>query len=118
MDEKQILLAEDEFTARKLLEFQLKRLNITFDSVETGTDALEHLRRGSYKLVLLDEYMPGLNGSDVAREIRKLAPTLPLLAMTSDPEAIPRLKESGFQEVFVKPLHGKKHLDIILGYLS
>jgi len=118
MDKKQILLAEDEFTARKLLEFQLKRLNIVFDSVETGADALEYFRQGSYKLVLLDEYMPGLNGSEVAREIRKIDPTVPLLAMTSDPEAIPRLKEAGFREVFVKPLHGKVHLDIILGYLS
>lgn len=117
MDEKQILLAEDEFTARKLLEFQLKRLNISFDSVETGSEALEYFQRGSYKLVLLDEYLPDLNGSEVAQEIRKLAPAVPLLAMTSDIEAIPRLKEAGFQEVFVKPLHGKGHLDIILGYL-
>ncbi len=118
MDGKQILLAEDEFTARKLLEFQLKKLNITFDSVEKGDDALEYFRRGSYKLVLLDEYLPGLNGSEVAREIRKLSPTVLLLAMTSDLEAIPRLKAAGFREVFIKPLHGREHLDIILGYLS
>lgn len=118
MNEKQILLAEDEFTARKLLEFQLKRLRITFDAVETGTDALERFRQGTYKLVLLDEYMPGLNGSEVAREIRRINPSLPLLAMTSDPEAVQRLQEAGFQEVFVKPLHGDAHLAIILGYLA
>ncbi|MCX7788476.1 MAG: response regulator [Spirochaetes bacterium] len=118
MDKKQILLAEDEFTSRKLLEFQLNRLHILFDAVATGVDALEYFRRGSYKLVLLDEYMPGLNGSEVAKEIRKIDPSIPLLAMTSDPEAVPRLKNAGFQEVFVKPLHGKAHLDIIIGYLA
>ncbi|GAB4223959.1 MAG: hypothetical protein Kow009_15750 [Spirochaetales bacterium] len=118
MKENRILLAEDEFTARKLLEFQLKRLSIPFDSVETGLDALDRFRRGTYRLVLLDEYMPGMNGSEVAQEIRRTDPSIPLLAMTGDPDAVPRLKQAGFLEVFVKPLHGKDHLDIILRYLS
>ena len=118
MSEKKILIVEDEFTARTLLEFQLKRLRISFDSVENGGEALSCFQKGKYSLVLLDEYLPDLNGSEVARKILEIEPGVPLFAMTGDSEAVPRLKREGFQDVFLKPLHGKGHLDIILGYLT
>lgn len=118
MANKPILVAEDEFTSRRLLEFQLRKQGIPFDMADSGTRALELFHPGKYGLALLDEYMPGLNGSEVAQRIRQVDPTIPLLAMTGDPDAIDRLREAGFQEVLLKPLHGKAHLDIILRYLS
>ncbi|MFQ3619524.1 MAG: response regulator [Spirochaetales bacterium] len=118
MKKKKILIAEDEFTARTLLGFQLSRLGVVFDAVTSGQEAWEFFLKEEYSLVLLDEYMPGLNGSDVLLKIRAQNPSLPVLAMTGDPEAVPRLLKAGFQEVFVKPLHGKEHLDIIQRYLA
>ena len=78
------------------------------------------LRKNKYDLVVLDQYMPNMDGTEVAQCIRKLSDSIPMVAITSDDDGI--LKESffdsGFNEVLIKPLHGDEVLEIILSLLS
>jgi CheY-like chemotaxis protein len=67
--------------------------------------------------VILDQYMPGMNGSEVAKRIRKIDPAVPLIAITSDDSQVPVLEAAGFDRVFLKPLRGQDYIETILRYL-
>ena len=118
MNEKRVLYAEDEFTNRKLLEIKLKNHGIACDLAQDGLKAMELFNSRQYDLVILDQYMPGMNGDQVARKIRESHPHLPLIAITSDDGEIQRLNEAGFNEVFIKPLRGQHYIDSIKNYLT
>ena len=48
-----------------------------------GEEALELLRTQRFDLVILDYFMPGLQGSQVARRMKAMAPHLPILMITA-----------------------------------
>jgi CheY-like chemotaxis protein len=114
---KQVLYAEDEFTNRKLLEIRLKQIGIECDLAQDGVKALELYKQGNYDLIILDQYMPGMNGDQVAMEIRKDNKDIPIIAITSDDTETDRLLSCGINEVFIKPLRGQNYLDTIQRYL-
>jgi CheY-like chemotaxis protein len=117
MKRRRVLYAEDEFTNRKLIEIQLKHAGVSCDTAIDGLEAVEKFKKNSYDLVLLDQYMPGLNGNEVAKIIQKSDPDMPLIAITGDEETDEIFRGGGFREVIHKPLRGKGHIDIILKYL-
>lgn len=118
MTAKKVLYAEDEFTNRKLIEIRLKGIGLKCDLAQDGVTALEMSRRDAYDLIILDQYMPGMNGDAVAREIRKNDKDVPLIAITSDDGEIEKLKSAGFNEIFIKPLRGTSYLQVIQSYLD
>jgi CheY-like chemotaxis protein len=64
----------------------------------SGGAALENLQqRDDIALILLDFAMPGMNGAEVAREIRARRPDLPILFVTgyADAEALAYAEEDG-----------------------
>jgi CheY-like chemotaxis protein len=69
-----------------------------------------------YDVVVLDQYMPELDGEDVAAEIRKFLTDVPLIAITSDDTLRNHLIDKGFNEVIVKPLRGYEAIDLIKTY--
>lgn len=120
MPEIKILYAEDDVANQRLLQIKLKQLeNVSCDVADNGLDALTMFKKGSYDLVILDQYMPEMDGIDVAKSIRVLSSDIPIIAITSDDDKTlkQRLLSSGFNEVIFKPLHGKNALDIISSFL-
>lgn len=115
---KRVLYAEDEYTNRRLIEIRLNQAGVECDLAENGVQALELFRRNRYALVILDNYMPGLMGDQVARMIRKENSTIPIIAITSDDEEIANLLESGCNDVLIKPLKGAAYMHRILTYLE
>jgi len=113
----QVLYAEDEFTNRKLLEIQLTKNGITCDLASDGLQALSKIQTNTYDIVILDQYMPGMNGDVLASEIRKIHPHIPILAITSDDSETEHLHKSGFLEVFIKPLRGTDYIQTLRKYL-
>jgi two-component system response regulator ResD len=113
-----VLYAEDEYTNRKLLEIQFKNVGIDCELALDGNMALQLFLQNSYDVVILDQYMPGMNGDQVAREIRKVNQEIPLIAITSDDSDLNKLKQAGFNEIFIKPLRGQNYLNIIKTYLG
>ncbi len=117
MSEKKVLYAEDEYTNRFTVELYFKRNNIIIDTVEDGEEAVMKCKTGNYDLVLLDQYMPKMNGDLAAREIKKLFPNLPLIAITSDDSNNSELMEAGFLEILIKPVKAEEYSEIIKRYL-
>lgn len=75
------------------------------DTVSSGKEAIEAAKNTHYDLIVLDQMMPGMNGIETAREIKKLT-NAPLLALTADisEETREACLESGFDEFLPKPI--------------
>jgi len=107
----QILVAEDTEVNQLLVVRMLERLGHSAHVVETGREAVEQWRRGTYDVILMDVQMPELDGLQATAEIRReesatgRIPT-PIVAMTA--HAMPgdreRCLESGMNDYLAKPL--------------
>lgn len=114
MNDFRILYAEDEPSNRKVLELALARRGMRVDLAANGTEALRLFRENDYDLVILDWYMPGMNGDELAKAIRQEDREIALVAITSDDLGPDILVTCGFDDVFVKPLLGTKYVDRII----
>ncbi|MBC8412442.1 response regulator [bacterium] len=118
MNIRKVLYAEDELSNRKIMQIKLKKMDIECDLAENGQAAIDMFKQNSYGLILLDLYMPIMDGDEAARHIRKIDPAIPIIAITSDDDRTNELKKCGFDHVFIKPIHDSKYMDIIKGYLQ
>ncbi|WP_432712485.1 response regulator [Pedobacter sp.] len=65
-----ILVAEDNIINQFLIKKILKDWNVEMDLVENGQEALNKLRENDYNMVLMDTFMPVMNGLDAIKLIR------------------------------------------------
>ena len=79
-----VLVVDDEVAVRRAITIYLKRNGYTVVEAEHGARALALLDELGWRvdLVLTDVEMPEMNGLDLAREIRRRDPSLPLLYMS------------------------------------
>jgi two-component system cell cycle sensor histidine kinase/response regulator CckA len=78
-----ILLVEDEDPVRVVAERALTRQGYEVTSARDGEEGLELVQQGGrFDLVVTDVVMPTMDGPAMAREIRTIAPELPLLFMS------------------------------------
>jgi len=103
-----ILIADDDAVTRRLLEKTLEHAGYEVVVVENGRKALECLSRtDAPRLALLDWLMPGLNGVEVCREMRRhseypYAYIILLTARTSKEDVVTGL-EAGADDYITKP---------------
>ena len=76
-----ILVVEDEEMVRQVLVRVLERRHRA-RGVATGQEALDLFEAGEYDLALIDLGLPGMAGDQVARELRRLDPTLATVLIT------------------------------------
>uniref|UniRef100_UPI004056BE30 response regulator n=1 Tax=Candidatus Electronema sp. TaxID=2698783 RepID=UPI004056BE30 len=88
----------------------LKSLDMDFAYATSGEQALERMRSRIPDLILLDVMMPGMDGFETLREIRKLpaAQSAPVIFLTarSEPEDVAKGFELGGVDYITKPFHG------------
>jgi len=101
-----ILLVEDDELFRLGLRVRLERepeLEIVAEAKD-GETAIEMVKSHSLNIVVLDIGLPGLGGVDAYRQIRQLAPNLPVLVLTSHTQKalINRIIEVGAQGYCLK----------------
>jgi|WetSurMetagenome_2_1015567.scaffolds.fasta_scaffold459344_1 two-component system, OmpR family, alkaline phosphatase synthesis response regulator PhoP len=103
----QILIVEDEEEIQELISYNLKKEGFKATCVASGEDALRMVRNGEYSLVLLDLMLPGIDGLEVCRTIRKNSSTvaLPIMMVTAKGEEsdIVAGLELGADDYLVKP---------------
>jgi CheY-like chemotaxis protein len=68
---KSVLLVDDEENIRELVKALMEEEGYNVKTAENGKKALEMLHKEKFDLILLDFFMPGMSGREVAEEIRK-----------------------------------------------
>ena len=69
----QALVVDDSAAIRKQLEIELRSTSIQADYAVCGEEALERIQHKQYDLIFLDIIMPGINGFEVCKALRKLS---------------------------------------------
>ena len=70
MENKKILIIEDDLPTVDALAFKLNQRGISASTALNGEEAIERLKREKYDLVLLDLLLPKKNGFEVISEVR------------------------------------------------
>ncbi len=116
-----ILIIQDSPSINAMLRFRLEPAGLSVDSVETGEEGIEQARRGHYQLILLDYKLPGMNGDEVCRILKKEDRTkhVPIVLISAqDEEKLKRLvQEAGADGYIGLPLDGKQLAEKIKGFL-
>jgi CheY-like chemotaxis protein len=102
-----ILCVDDEKIPRELRKLILLKQGYKVIIASSGTEALELLHEGGIDLVLSDQMMPGMKGTDLAKAVRSTWPRLPIL-LVSGVNEIPAGAE--FADRFVSKVAGPEAL--------
>ena len=119
--EEIILVAEDDNINFLLIENILKNYNFNIIRARDGVEAVEFCKTNQeIDLVLMDIKMPNLDGYEAFTEIRKINPTIPIIAQTSYSfeEELDKIKKLGFNNFISKPIQKQKLLELIKVYLN
>jgi len=106
-----ILLVEDNVLNQKVVSFNLRKFNYEVVAVTNGVDALQILSKEKFQLILMDLMLPGMNGYEITREIRKreklaaVEKEIPIIAITANTLDNDRQKcfDAGMNEYLSKP---------------
>jgi PAS domain S-box-containing protein len=105
-----ILIVEDDADAADLLERFLRNAGADVTAVRSAAAALERIQETSPDLLVSDIGMPGMDGYDLIRQVRKLEPNrggmVPAIAVTAfaRPEDRMRALVAGYQAHLAKPI--------------
>lgn len=106
-----ILIVDDEVLNLDMLSRRLQRSGFMVSVAEGGRQALEAIDQGSFDLILLDQMMPGVSGSEVLRTVRtSFTPEqLPIIMVTAVAESdrIAEALEAGANDYITKPIDYK-----------
>jgi len=101
-----ILIVDDEPAVRASLRRALELEGYDIDLAENGREALERLEsNGQHDAVILDVLMPGLDGLEVCRRIRRAGNHVPVLMLTARDEVANRVAglDAGADDYVTKP---------------
>lgn len=110
-----ILLIEDEKMLADSLKAMLTARGFETDAVCDGETGLEYARLGIYDLVILDVMMPGLDGYQVARQLRAAHNSVPILMLTAKSDLLDRVEglNAGADYYLTKPFDSRELLACI-----
>jgi len=110
-----ILIVDDEPILRDSLEVALKASGYEVTTTRTGEEGLERFQKENPDLILLDHWLPGINGDEVLRRIKEEDPEIPIIVMTAQGSiemAVNSMKMGAF-DFLVKPFELDQVEDLI-----
>jgi DNA-binding response OmpR family regulator len=112
MAQQKILVIEDDPAVRAGIVDALRYAGYAALEADEGPGGLESAVRANYDLLLLDLVLPGLDGLEILKEVRRTRPTLPVIILTArggEDERIAGLR-LGADDYVVKPFSVKELL--------
>lgn len=103
---RSVLLIEDNQLVGEITSARLRRLFQRVDWSETGDGGLAQFRSHAYDLLVVDQLLPGLIGSEIVREIRQTNKTIPIVGITASTMGTEcrDLEDAGASYALEKPL--------------
>lgn len=107
MAEEKILVVDDEEHIQELIKFNLEKNGYKVICADNGIDAIKLAKEQLPQLMLLDLMLPGMDGLDVCKEIRKDSSmsNMPIIMITAKGEEIDKIigLELGADDYITKP---------------
>ncbi|RMG39905.1 MAG: response regulator [Candidatus Dadabacteria bacterium] len=101
-----VILVDDEESVLLALKLLLKAIGFEVSDFNNGQDALDSVKNGnSCDLFICDLKMPGLNGIDTLRGLKKIASEIPFILMSghANSEDVQRARDLGASGFLAKP---------------
>lgn len=100
-----ILIVEDEIKTGEYLRQGFREAGFNADLVRTGVDGLHMAQEGDHDLIILDVMLPGMDGWQVLKSLRRSGQEMPVLFLTAKDQVDDRIKglELGADDYLVKP---------------
>lgn len=112
-----VLVVDDDAAVRDMIVRQLTRLGWSATPCATGLEALRQLgaRPADFDVLLTDVRMPSLDGPELARRVRALVPSLPIVLMSGETAGLTRdLVLTGRPWLFLeKPFDGERTREVL-----
>jgi DNA-binding response OmpR family regulator len=99
------LVIEDERKLAGFIQNGLTEEHFAVDVTYDGESGLGHARKTAYDLIILDVMMPGINGFDVCRQLRRLGSNVPILILSARDMVADRVVglDAGADDYLTKP---------------
>lgn len=112
MNNKNILIVDDEPHLVQLAAYNLKKARFTVFSAEDAEEALQEIKKTPIDLVLLDLMLPGIQGMELCRLLRSNPKTtnIPIIMLTAKSEESDKIHglETGADDYMTKPFSPKE----------
>jgi CheY-like chemotaxis protein len=113
-----ILCVDDEETPRTLRKLILQKQGYQVVTAASGAEALELLNRANIDLVLSDQMMPGMTGTELTKSVKAMRPAMPVILISGVNE-IP--EDASYADRFISKIGGpellfKTVLDVLTAY--
>ena len=122
VNNKKILIVDDNNSSIKLISKILEKHNILYDSSNLGKDALDRIRKGDkYDLILLDEDVPYLSWNVVMKKLKNIKGfNIPVIILTKNDgmNNIKEYKDAGITDYILKPIDKDYLMNKISKYLK
>ena len=113
-----ILCVDDEETPRTLRKLILQKQGYQVVTAASGAEALEVLSRANISLVLSDQMMPGMTGTELTKSVKAMRPTMPVILISGVNE-VP--EDARYADRFISKVGGpellfKTVVDVLTAY--
>ena len=115
-----ILVVDDQRGIRLTLSAIMEHQGYDVTEVEDGYQAIEAVTNNSFDVVFLDIKMPGINGVQSFREIKKISPGSAVVMMTgfSVEDLVREALDEGARTVIYKPFQVEKVLSLVKSFVT
>lgn len=100
-----ILIVDDQMGVRRLLYEAFKETGYDVDMAASGQEAILKVKESAPALILMDMKMPGMNGLEALKEIKKIRQEVAVIIMTAygELEIVAQAMKLGVKEYITKP---------------
>lgn len=101
-----MIIVDDEGAIREAFRSGFVGEGYKVFTAACGEEALDLIRNNSISVVFLDLHLPGMNGVELCREIKRINPVACIFAVTGHQSLfeLAECREAGFEDYFIKPV--------------
>src|SRR6516164_4135318 len=102
---EKILIVEDDRAVQRALKRLFESEHYAVEITPNGKSGLEAFHSSPPTVVVLDLRLPGISGDEVCREIKREAPSLPVIVLSAKTDVVDKvlLLETGADDYVTKP---------------
>jgi CheY-like chemotaxis protein len=114
-----VLVVEDHYINQIVIKTIFDKFGLPLSVVGSGEEGVEYVKSNPVDLVLMDINLPGIDGTEATRQIKKVRATLPVIALTAD--VITQrdlLLKNGLDDLLTKPVENAELIRVLNHYLG